>query len=190
MVAGEFQLFDWLVDRFDPWLMLGATTRHRQLREDARSQVSVEDLVQEAWLRAFQHVSGATKMDPLGESYTRAMLAFFGTLLRNVSVDAVRRVTRSPVVEHRASTAQSPSSGPSVKAERKERSLALRQALLSLSRVDQALLVGYLMDEVPLHQVAAEQGITADAASKHVQRALKDLRKRFPDLAPFEFGES
>lgn len=98
-------------------------------------------------------------------------------------VDEIRGVDRrrwegDPGFEPQGST-----SGLLEGAIRSERDEALGGALLSLDATDRELLLGYYMDGRKLRDLAPLHGLSQAAASKRVQRALRELGERYPELA-------
>jgi RNA polymerase sigma-70 factor (ECF subfamily) len=67
-------------------------------------------------------------------------------------------------------------SSPSAAAQREERRVRVREALGQLGERDREVLVLRHLEELPIHEVAAVLGISANAASARHLRALKRLR--------------
>ncbi|HPA19442.1 MAG TPA: sigma-70 family RNA polymerase sigma factor [Verrucomicrobiae bacterium] len=153
--GGDDAAFEELVARYYAPALAVARAR---LRDEELAQ----DIVQEAFIRVFRERG---RYDP-----TRSFAAWFYTILRNIATDAIRgRVRYRRKLEILADgEAEVPPVG----------ALALDcAALLScLSGPERETLVYYHIHGMSLRQIAELLHISAEAAKKRVQRALKKLK--------------
>jgi RNA polymerase sigma-70 factor (ECF subfamily) len=114
----------------------------------ARNRADAEDLMQEACVRAYDHVSELRESEPVKGWLLR--------VLHNAFVDGVRRAKRSPVVtcsdDAELDSYASPSQSPEEAAYTAQREELLQRAWLKLDRGQRALLAlraeGYSLDEI------------------------------------------
>lgn len=165
--------FDSVVDAFRGRL---ATLVRFRLGAALRSRVEVDDVLQEALLRAFQAVE---RVDcPNRESFFR----WLATIADHVVVDLARRHQRHsavPLDRHIAADAASPSTG----LRRDERFDRLQAALDSLSRDHREVILLARIHGLCLGEVAARMKRSYAATAQLLCRALRELRASFGDTA-------
>ena len=136
----------------------------------------VDDVVQESYLR----ICRARAAHPIASAR-----AFLFRVARNVALDIIRRVRRSPIdsVEDLAAVRVF-EEGPdaAAAAERREKAWLLGEALASLPERNREIIMLRKFKEIPQKEVAAHFGLSEEAVEHHVARGLKRceayLRKR------------
>ncbi len=159
--AGDTTAFGNLVQRLvRP--ALAAAWEFVEVREDA------EDIVQEAFARAFQHLE---RWDP-----ERAFAPWFFTILRNAARNARgwdRRWDRVPLTEERMDG--TPQEDP---LDRIDFDTRLHAALAELSPMQRACFRLAEMEGFPRMEVATMLGVTTATVRVHIHRARGVLRDR------------
>lgn len=158
-LAGNRDAFGVLVDRH-----LG--TVHALAWSHTGSPVDADDVTQETFLRAF------TKLDTLREADKFA--AWLTGIARNLAADARARALRTaPVSPELLDALPAPAAQP----DEEEIYAVVRDAVLALEPPAREVLSLHYFAQKPMKEVAAIQGVSAEAAFKRLQRAREALGK-------------
>jgi RNA polymerase sigma-70 factor (ECF subfamily) len=140
----------------------------------ARNRADAEDLVQEACVRAYDHVSGLRESEPVKGWLLR--------VLHNSFVDGARRAKRSPVAADgtELDSYACPSQNPEESAYAAQREELLQRAWLKLDRGHRALLAlraeGYTLGEI-----AKITGFAPDALTARLYRARQSFARHLKE---------
>ena len=177
--AGERSAFDELSERVRPRL---AGLVDKALGEGVRAVVSVDDVLQETWLRAFASRERFTSSDV--ESFVR----WLGGIARNVILEAARRSRRTVFAlgddlglgEAEPAADGTTASRASVRAERFER---LEDALDQLSEEHRRVIVLARIERLSIAEVAKRLDRSPGATSQLLWRALRALENAFGSVS-------
>jgi RNA polymerase sigma-70 factor (ECF subfamily) len=179
-----------VVTRFTPLLRAQAALRLGRLQ----GQVSVDDVVAEAWLVALRR---RAEFVPNDAPSTPRMLKFLGTTILNLVnrriEDYVRRGARQaplPVTEDSgvdASGLADTVTGAVTQAVRHETAAALDATLSGLSEIDRQVIILRIVEGLSNQEAALQLRESPNTASQRYRRALARLREALPEsfLADF-----
>lgn len=155
---------------------------YRTVRSMVRTEDQTLDIQQEAYVYAFTH------LDQLGEP------AKFRAWLHTIAVNRTRSVLRrqtallfSELETEEGSglpelADESPDNSPELALERKETAELIREILDSLS-AGQRLLVGlYYYEQIPLHKIAEDLGVSAGTVKTQLFRSRKKIESAVEQL--------
>ncbi len=168
---GDRAAFDWLVSKFRARLMTLARLR---LGSDLRGKVAVEDVLQEALLRAFQSIEKAKF------NTERSFFAWLATITERTIVDLARRHAArpaSPLDQEVPGGDVSPSRG----LRREERFERLQRALDGLSAEHREVIILARLQGLPFKEIAQRMNRSHTAVANLLSRALTKLRSSFGD---------
>ena len=168
--AGDRGAFEELVALYTP--RIEAFVR-AGLGQQILQQIDAEDVVQETFAKAFQHIE---RLSWHGES------AFFGWLVsisRNVVLSASQDVRRAPLQLQR--DVPDPGAPPSKNLRRQERFYRLQQALDGLSSDHREVIVLSRLEKLKINEIAGRMNRSPNAVKKLLARALKELKRGFGD---------
>lgn len=142
----------------------------------ARNRPDAEDLVQEACVRAFDHISELRESEPVKGWLLR--------VLHNSFIDGTRRAKRSPVATRAdggdPNTSVCPLPNPEELACATQREELLQRAWLRLERGHRALLAlraeGYSLDEI-----SKVTGLALDALNARLYRARQSFARHLKE---------
>ena len=169
--AGDRAAFDLLVSKFRGRL---TTLARLRLGFDLRGKVAVEDVLQEALLRAFQSIEKATF------DTERAFFGWLATITERTIVDLVRRHASrptSPLDQEVPGRDVSPSRG----LQREGRFERLQKALDGLSPEHREVIVLARLQMLPFKEIAQRMNRSHTAVANLLSRALTKLRSSFGD---------
>lgn len=141
-----------------------------------RDKVSPEDVLQEAYARAWKSIAGLRGQDE------RAVRGWFKTIAEHVILDFVSRHRRTDVIflpEPRDPV--HPQASPSKVLRREERFVRLREALDSLSPEHREVVVLVRIEGLKIKEAAERMNRTPNAVVKLLSRALQKLKDAFGD---------
>jgi RNA polymerase sigma factor (sigma-70 family) len=167
--GGDRAAFDALVAKYQTRL---ATLARLRLGSELRGHVEVEDVLQDALLRALRS---------LPEASFESEQTFFGWLaciVEHVIVDLARSRAARPETRldgDFADSAVSPSRG----LRREERFARLERALDDLGQDDREVIILARIQGLPLKEIALRMGRSHAAVAQLLTRALRKLRSSF-----------
>lgn len=184
--AGDATSVATIVDRYTPALLMQA--EHR-LSAALRRHVEPLDVVNDVWLRVLPKLADFA---PAPGAAAATLLEYLGTaVLRRVHEIYRKRLAGKPVlVEPRRDPAASAFdplavlsahvTGAVTQAVRGERRSILRRAIDELDETDRAVVVMRAIEGQPNDVVAAAVGLTPNAVSQRLRRAIEKLRATLP----------
>lgn len=158
---GDVRSYEELVRRYER--LVG-----RVLYPYARRETSVEDLVQETFLRAYD------RLDTFNPDYR--FKTWLLAIANNLGVDTLRR--RREVVEFNPETHAETVGGPEVSAIQAERSRMVQQAILTLPETYSVPLILRYTEEMSYAEIADVLNITVQAVKSRLFRARNMLAER------------
>ena len=152
---------DWAVSRYTPYVsaVILRTLASRACHED------VEELCADVFVALWIH---ADMLEP--EQGIRPWLA---ATAKNKAIDWLRRQRLSVSIPD---DAPDPSPGPEELAQRRDQSARLWAAVEALDEPDRTLFIRYYYEEGKLKSIAAELGLTQNAAKQRLFRGRKVLK--------------
>lgn len=173
---GDREAFDRLVEQFRPRLTSFCLSR---LSDGLRRWVTVEDVIQEATLKAFQSIGGIQWQ---GKS---ALFSWFCALAMNVIYSNSRRFIRIGDYPQEFDRPDEVGSSPSQNARREERFDRLEQSMSSLTEEQQRVIRLTRIEGRSLREAADCMGRSLKATSQLLWRATKKLREVFDETNSF-----
>jgi len=171
VLAGAHERFAALMQRHNQSL-------YRAIRSILRDEHQVEEVMQEAWVAAFQHLDSFR-----GESR-------FSTWLIRIGVHAaLAHKRRSGRVAGEAPDGEAPAPDPEVQVARMQLLGRVEAAVDALPSIYRTVLVLRQVEGLDTAQTAAALGIEPDAVKTRLSRARRMLRALLPEdlLASFPF---
>jgi RNA polymerase sigma-70 factor, ECF subfamily len=174
---GDSQAFSSLFSRCGPRL---AVLIHHSLGPQLQSTLTVDDVLQETWLRAFQ------QMDQFSPNGPGSFMRWLGTIARHVIVDEARKVNRQKrqgrAVRFRSdSNPNGPdpavSLTPSRMLFRKEAVRVLLERLDALPPQYREVIVLARIEERSTREIAEHLGRSRESAAVLLHRALRRFRE-------------
>jgi RNA polymerase sigma factor (sigma-70 family) len=142
----------------------------------ARNRADAEDLVQEACVRAYDHIAKLRESEPVQGWLLR--------VLHNAFIDGVRRAKRSPIVRAGGSAAIDASASPELNPEdaacATQREEQLQRAWLKLERGHRALL-GLRAEGYSLTEMAVITGLEMDVLNARLYRARQSFARHLKE---------
>ena len=168
---GDRAAFDDLAGQFRARL---TTLVRVRLGSSLRGKVAVEDILQEALLRAFQAIERA-EFDT-----ERAFFGWLATITERTIIDLARRQAARPVssLDHEVSCGSVSASRGLRREERFER---LQRALDGLSPEHREVIVLARLEGLPFKEIAQRMNRSHGAVANLLSRALTNLRSSFGD---------
>lgn len=173
--TGDREAFDRLLGRFRNRLERAVRSR---LGPELRAKLEVEDILQETALRALRSIARFEWRDE--ESFFRWLAGIAEHVLRD-EADHERLRRAAPL------DTDPPGSGtsPSVSACREERFIRLEKALKLLPEEYREVIILARVDGLPVIEIARRLGLTPNAVSQRLWRALRKLRDEFGETESF-----
>ena len=168
---GDRAAFDYLVSKFRARL---TTVARLRLGSRLRERVAVEDVLQEAFLRAFRSIETA-KFDT-----EQSFFGWLATITERTTVDFARRAAARPIsaLDHEVPGRDvSPSRG----LQREERFERLQRALDGLSPEHREVIILARLQGLPFREIAERMDRSHTAVANLLSRALAKLRCSFGD---------
>jgi RNA polymerase sigma-70 factor (ECF subfamily) len=168
---GDRAAFDVLVSKVQGRLTTLVRLRMGSLLKE---KVTIEDVLQEALLRAFQSVERATF------DTERSFFAWLATITERTLVDLARRHAARPA---HALEREIPGGtvSPSRGLQREERFERLQRALDGLSPDHREVIILARLQRLPLKEIARRMDRSYSAVANLLSRALAELRSSFGD---------
>ncbi|MGB3683511.1 MAG: sigma-70 family RNA polymerase sigma factor [Rubrobacteraceae bacterium] len=171
-LEGDVKSYEELVRRYE-------RLAGRVLYPYARREISVEDLVQETFLKAYD------RLETFNPDYR--FKTWLMTIANNLGVDTLRR--RREIVEFNADLHSGPSQGPEARgpeaqAVEADRSQSLHEAILGLPETYSVPLILRYTEEMSYAEIAESLGITTSAVKSRLFRARNMLGEKLEG----EFG--
>jgi RNA polymerase sigma-70 factor (ECF subfamily) len=174
---GDAEALGRALEPFRDYLLLVA---NEELEPELRAKLGGSDLVQETFLGAYRDLSSFR-----GKSETEWRLWLRGILVhllanhrRHYRSSAKRRLEREvSISETRRCDWPASSPSPSTDLAAREVEAALMAALTRLAEHHRNVVLWHHRDRMPFEEVGRRLGVTAEAARKHWERALRALRK-------------
>ena len=160
-LEGDVRSYEELVRRYER--LVG-----RVLYPYARREISVEDLVQETFLKAYD------RLETFNPDYR--FKTWLMTIANNLGVDTLRR--RRDTVEFNPELHSVPSQGPEARAVDDDRSRSLQEAILTLPETYSVPLILRYTEEMSYAEIAESLGITTSAVKSRLFRARNMLGER------------
>ena len=160
-LEGDVRSYEELVRRYE-------RLAGRVLYPYARREISVEDLVQDTFLKAYD------KLDTFNPDYR--FKTWLMTIANNLGVDTLRR--RRETVEFNADMHSGPSQGPESQAVDADRSRTLHEAILELPETYSVPIILRYTEEMSYAEIAESLGITTSAVKSRLFRARNMLGER------------
>ena len=173
--AGDREAFDRLVALFRPRLEAAVATR---IGPGLRAKLEVEDVVQETILRALRSIESFEWRGD--ESFLRWLAGIAEHILRD-QADR-ERLRRAVALE---SDVAGEGTSPSVAARREERFSRLEQAIEVLPPEYREVILLARVEGLPVQKIAERLGMTPNAVSQRLWRALRKLRDEFGETESF-----
>jgi RNA polymerase sigma-70 factor (ECF subfamily) len=162
---GDVRSYEELVRRYER--LVG-----RVLYPYARREISVEDLVQETFLRAYD------RLETFNPDYR--FKTWLLAIANNLGVDTLRR--RKEIVEFNPETHASPVGGPEAEALEAERSRGVQKAVAALPEAYGVPLVLRYSEGMSYAEIAEILDITVPAVKSRLFRARKMLGERLEEV--------
>lgn len=128
------------------------------------------DVVQEAFLRAWQRLGELDDPSRFG--------AWLARIVRNLSVDAIRRRPRTEVAVEPEHLAALPSAAPEDAAQTAETRQQINDALAQLDEVTRVIVTLRYYQNLSSRQISGLVGLSPAAVDMRLSRARSELRKR------------
>lgn len=157
-LEGDVRSYEELVRRYE-------RLAGRVLYPYARREISVEDLVQETFLKAYD------RLETFNPDYR--FKTWLMTIANNLGVDTLRR--RRELVEFNADLHSTPSPGPESRAVDADRSQSLQEAILRLPETYSVPLILRYTEEMSYAEIAESLSITTSAVKSRLFRARNML---------------
>ncbi len=175
--AGQPGSWDELVQRYGGAI---AATVERRIPRDLRGRIDAEGVAQSGLVRAYRNLAS---FDYKGKG---SFWRWLKTIVANLTSTRVRdqRAAKRAAVQGELAfeadelPARLVDPSPSRKALQNERSRLLAAAVDALGEDDAQLLRRHFYDGVPLHEIAAERGVTVKALRNRMSRLFGLLAKR------------
>lgn len=161
---GDARSYEELVRRYER--LVG-----RVLYSYARRELSVEDLVQETFLKAYD------KLGTFNPDYR--FKPWLLTIANNLGVDTLRR--RREVIEFNADVHAEPMGGPEVAAIEADRSRSVQQVIETLPETYSVPLILRYTEEMSYAEIAEVLDITVQAVKSRLFRARNMLAERLDE---------
>jgi RNA polymerase sigma-70 factor (ECF subfamily) len=168
---GDRAAFDFLVSKFQGRLK---TLVRLRIGSHLKGNVAIEDVLQEALLRAFQSIGKATF------DTEQSFFAWLATIAERTIVDLARRHASRPSCSLEREIPASDVS-PSRGLQRQERFERLQRALDSLSPDHREVIVLARLQGLPFKEIAQRMNRSYTAVANLLSRALTELRSSFGD---------
>lgn len=150
--------------------------RHRAAAESFAMQMLHDPgLAEEMVMEAFARVYLARQQYRADYSFRTWLMA----LVRNLCIDQLRRMRRTPVPTDQLPELPAPS--PESELLALEKRVRLWNELSSLSETDRALLTGFALDQLSYHELARKHGLTSSQVRIRLHRLRKRLREKERD---------
>jgi RNA polymerase sigma-70 factor (ECF subfamily) len=172
-ILGSREAFGLLVVRYARSVRATCLARTGR-RED------VDDLVQEAFLRAFRGLSRLEDPERFG--------AYLHRIAHNIAVDRVRRGGREPVAVEDVDLATSGDRAPLADI-REERLESMRRQVGRLPLALREAVLMFYFEQKPMAEIAAMLGVTEGAVNQRLHRARQQLKDSL-GVAPERSAES
>ncbi len=185
-VLGDVSARNEIVQRTMPQLMAWFTV---QIRASRAFRLDATECVNEVWMRALPRLKS---FDPQGGSIRAWLLGIARHILnehRHRAIRNARGMLDGEVGEQALHTVEDSITRVSEVIARSEQHQILARLLDTLDTEDTLLITWHGLEGRLLGDVAAELGITRDAAAKRWQRLLARLRDRGVDLGLFAPGD-
>jgi RNA polymerase sigma-70 factor (ECF subfamily) len=190
-LGGDRESLEWVVTRFTPLLKAQAALRLGRLQ----GQVSVDDVVAEAWLVALRKRADFVPNDAPS---TPRLLRFLGTTILNLvnrrMEDYLRRGARQaplPAPDDSGAGASGLAdtvTGAVTHAARHETAAALDAALSELPAIDRQVIILRLVEGLSNQETALQLKESPNTASQRYGRALARLRAALPESFLSDFS--
>ncbi len=169
--AGDVAAFESLIRRYEKpvFRMIWQMTTHRQ---------TTEDLAQETFVKAFRSLD---RFDSGRGSFS----TWLYTIARNLCRNAHRKVVQFPVLKLRDEEF-SDEGTPGENAERREDFQRLDEALNQLEEPFRTSFILAVVEEFPLAEVAAIEGVAVGTVKSRVSRAKEHLRTFLKSSTPID----
>jgi RNA polymerase sigma-70 factor (ECF subfamily) len=158
---GDVRSYEELVRRYE-------RLAGRVLYPYARREISVEDLVQETFLKAYD------RLETFNPDYR--FKTWLMTIANNLGVDTLRR--RRETVEFNADLHSAPSQGPEGRAVDADRYRSLQEAIMELPETYSVPLILRYTEEMSYAEIAESLGITTSAVKSRLFRARNMLGEK------------
>ncbi len=158
---GDVRSYEELVRRYE-------RLAGRVLYPYARREISVEDLVQETFLKAYD------RLETFNPDYR--FKTWLMTIANNLGVDTLRR--RRETVEFNAELHSAPSQGPEGQAVDADRYRSLQEAIMELPETYSVPLILRYTEEMSYAEIAESLGITTSAVKSRLFRARNMLGEK------------
>ena len=162
---GDVRSYEELVRRYER--LVG-----RVLYSYAKREISVEDLVQETFLRAYD------RLETFNPEYR--FKTWLLAIANNLGVDTLRR--RRETVEFNPEVHASLAGGPEAEAVEAERSRSLQEAVVALPEIYGVPLVLRYAEEMSYAEIAEVLGVTIPAVKSRLFRARNMLAGRLEEI--------
>jgi RNA polymerase sigma-70 factor, ECF subfamily len=163
-LAGDLRSYEELVKRYER--LVG-----RVLYPYARNEVSVEDLVQETFLKAYD------RLETFNPEYR--FKTWLLAIANNLGVDALRR--RRETVEFNADIHAESSSGPELSAMESDRARGVQEAVMTLPETYSVPLVLRYAEGLSYAEISEVLGISVPAVKSRLFRARNLLATRLEE---------
>jgi RNA polymerase sigma-70 factor (ECF subfamily) len=168
---GDRTAFDELIQRFRPGIEKEV---RRRLSAQARAQADADDVLQETFLAAYEHLA---KLEWRGEESFRAWLAAIAGHVISKAAKAAKGSARLPLQLDQ--DLRSEEATPSRALAREERLARLEDALADLSPDHRQVIVLARIEQLGVNAIAARMKRSPNAVKKLLARALLELKHRF-----------
>lgn len=169
VLRGHQDSFRVLVDRYGA-MVYGVAYAHVGNAQDA------EDAVQETFVRLYQWLDRLSKKE--------SVAAWLVRVVRNISVDILRRRSRETSLEDTSELTSSVCPSPA----RAEIRRLVWEEMSALEPADREILILYYFRSRRAKEIAQILDITPQAAAKRIQRARMELGRRLEGVVGEEFG--
>lgn len=173
--AGDRKAFERLFGIFRERLERAVTAR---LGAELRAAMQTEDILQETALRALRSIGHFEWREE--DSFLRWLLGIAEHILRD-QADKQRLRRAGPLPPDQQATTASPSAA----SRREERLVRLEKALGVLPEEQREVILLARIDGLPVAEIARRLGLTPNAVSQRLWRALRKLRDEFGDTESY-----
>jgi RNA polymerase sigma-70 factor (ECF subfamily) len=167
--AGDREAFDLVAERLRERLAAFIATR---LGARLERQVEIDDVLQEAYLRALR------SLDRFEEGGEGGFFRWLCGIALHVIQESARRKERGVIVPLDFD-APGQGTAPEKRSERHERFDRLQEAMDGLAADHRKVIVLARIERLPIKEVALRMDRTPEAVTQLLWRALQNLRKRF-----------
>ena len=168
--GGDRDAFDALIAELSP--RVEAYVRSR-LGPQVQRVVDAEDVVQETFTKAFEHIE---RLQWRGE---QAFFGWLASIADNIVLGASQKVRRAPLQLDGDVAGDAVS--PSRALRREERLARLRSSLDRLSADHREVIVLARIEKLQIREIAARMDRSPNAVKKLLARALEELKQKFGD---------